>query len=500
MYTQSNTHIKTYKCHIILIQKPIIFLHLFKSLFNRFLQHMKFGQRGKCLQSILKSLKYWYCPPYSWLSFRRKGCLSISGFLTDNKNTSVGDVRRLACCLNTVWTPVKHVWHCLASVWIVFEHCNIDIVHRLVLFEHRLNTCPTVWHVFKHVQTLQLVMCVKNWTTPELLQTSFPRYSGLHSCTTPVYIPALLRCTFPCYSGVHSHATPVHTPVLLQSTTGLDRTSLDLPFDWTRAWLDMGSSCHSPVTYVPISRHLYLLVLSLFPAHIYFHLPISTSVVFASHWQWLRYAFHLLISPLLTYCTSLGTYCPLSSFCQCAPFGVLFKHCSNTCQTCLAQFGKCSNSFRTLQRWHSALFGAVQTVFKHMSHCLACVRTCSNTSSGDAHHLACCLNTVWTLVKHVWHCLASVWTAFEHFNIDIVHRLVLFKHCSNTCPNAWHVFKHVWTLQVAMRAVWHAVRTVFELHARTQLGTSKSSVCLYTDPHLFAHQIVPFVFSTIHIR
>ena len=73
----------------------------------------------------------------------------------------------------------------------------------------------------------------------------------------------------------------------------------------------MGSSCHSPVTYVPISRHLYLLVLSLFPAYIYFHLPISTSVVFASHWQWLRYALHLLISSLFTYCTSLGTYCPL---------------------------------------------------------------------------------------------------------------------------------------------------------------------------------------------
>ena len=61
----------------------------------------------------------------------------------------------------------------------------------------------------------------------------------------------------------------------------------------------MGSSCHSPVTYVPISCHLYLPVPSLFPAHIYLHLPISTSVVFASHWQWLRYAFHLLISSLL---------------------------------------------------------------------------------------------------------------------------------------------------------------------------------------------------------
>ena len=81
----------------------------------------------------------------------------------------------------------------------------------------------------------------------------------------------------------------------------------------------MGSSCHSPVTYVPISHHLYLLVLSLFPAHIYLHLPIFTSVIFASHWQWLRYAFHLLISSLLTYCTSLGTYCPLSSFCQYVP-------------------------------------------------------------------------------------------------------------------------------------------------------------------------------------
>ena len=116
-------------------------------------------------------------------------------------------------------------------------------------------------------------------------------YSRLLSHATPAYIPALLQCTFPCYSSVHSRATPVHTPVLLQSTTGLDRT---------HAWLDMGSSCHSSVTYVPISHHLYLLVLSLFPAHIYFHLPISTSVVFPSHWQWL----------------SLGTYCPLSSLCH----------------------------------------------------------------------------------------------------------------------------------------------------------------------------------------
>ena len=133
-----------------------------------------------------------------------------------------------------------------------------------------------------------------------------------NSGATPDSFPALLRPTFPHYSGVHSRATPVHTPALLQSTTGLDRTPLDLAFDRTRAWPDMGSSCHSPVTYVPIFRHLYLLVPSLFPAHIYFHLPISTSVVFASHWQWLRYAFHLLISSLLTHCTSLGTYCPLS--------------------------------------------------------------------------------------------------------------------------------------------------------------------------------------------
>ena len=125
-------------------------------------------------------------------------------------------------------------------------------------------------------------------------------YSGLLSCATPAYIPTLLRCTFPCYSGVHSRATPVHTPVLLRSTTGLDWTPLDLPFNQTHGWLDMGSSCQSPVTYIPISRHLYLLVPSLFSAHIYFHLPISTSVIFASHWQWL----------------SLGTYCPLSSFCH----------------------------------------------------------------------------------------------------------------------------------------------------------------------------------------
>ena len=55
-------------------------------------------------------------------------------------------------------------------------------------------------------------------------------YSG----ATPDSFPTLLRPTFPHYSGVHSRATPVHTPVLLQSTTGLDQTPLDLPFNRTR--------------------------------------------------------------------------------------------------------------------------------------------------------------------------------------------------------------------------------------------------------------------------
>ena len=59
-------------------------------------------------------------------------------------------------------------------------------------------------------------------------------YSGLLSRATPAYIPAPLQCTFPRYSGVHSCATLVHTPVLLQSTTGLDWTPLDLPFNRTR--------------------------------------------------------------------------------------------------------------------------------------------------------------------------------------------------------------------------------------------------------------------------
>ena len=150
------------------------------------------------------------------------------------------------------------------------------------------------------------------------------------TCATLVYIPTLLRSTFLCYSGLHSCATPVHTPVLLQSTTGLDRTPLNLLFDRTCTRLDMGSSCHSSVTYVPIPRYLYLLVPSLFPAHIYLHLPISTSVIFASHWQWLRYASHLLISSLLTYYTSLGTYCPLSSVCQ-EQVQQYIKHCQR-CQ------------------------------------------------------------------------------------------------------------------------------------------------------------------------
>ena len=56
-------------------------------------------------------------------------------------------------------------------------------------------------------------------------------YSG----ATPDYFPTLLQSTFQHYSGVHSRTTPVHTPVLLQSTTGLDWTPLNLPFNQTHA-------------------------------------------------------------------------------------------------------------------------------------------------------------------------------------------------------------------------------------------------------------------------
>ena len=101
-------------------------------------------------------------------------------------------------------------------------------------------TCAVPWpfgscgmrrpcHTKPHSVGNEVVTCKVSKT--ELLRS----YSGLLSRATPAYIPALLRCTFPRYSGVHSRATPVHTPVLLQSTTGLDRTPLDLPFDRTRA-------------------------------------------------------------------------------------------------------------------------------------------------------------------------------------------------------------------------------------------------------------------------
>ena len=70
-----------------------------------------------------------------------------------------------------------------------------------------------------------------------------------------------------------------------------------MPGHNTCAQPDMESSCHSPVTYVPISHHLYLLVPSLFPAHIHFDLPTF-------------YLSHLCLTPAVA---ELGIYCPLSS-------------------------------------------------------------------------------------------------------------------------------------------------------------------------------------------
>ena len=124
---------------------------------------------------------------------------------------------------------------------------------------------------------------------------------------------------------------------------------------------------------------------------------------------------------------------------------------SNTCQTCLALFGKCSKTVRTL--------------FEHMSHCLACVRTCSNTSVGDVCRLACCSNTVRTPVKHVWHGPGPDRSTFKtgprliqdqaklvqyiHIHMYLIrnrvyiycyqhrHHSRLINQCSNTLNNVW---------------------------------------------------------------
>ena len=59
--------------------------------------------------------------------------------------------------------------------------------------------------------------------------------------------------------------------------------------------------------------------------------PLFTSVIFALYWQWL-YAFHSLISLLLTHSTSLGIYCPLFSLCHPGPnriSNIIFKKCSD---------------------------------------------------------------------------------------------------------------------------------------------------------------------------
>ena len=76
-------------------------------------------------------------------------------------------------------------------------------------------------------------------------------YSGLHSHTTPVHIPTLLRSTLLCYSSPPLDWTGLHWTCL---STGL---APDLT--WEVAVI------HLSLMYL-FSRHLYLLVPSLFPA------------------------------------------------------------------------------------------------------------------------------------------------------------------------------------------------------------------------------------------
>ena len=49
---------------------------------------------------------------------------------------------------------------------------------------------------------------------PVLLRPTFPHYSGVHSCTTPVYIPALLRSILLCYSSPPLDWTRLHLTCL----------------------------------------------------------------------------------------------------------------------------------------------------------------------------------------------------------------------------------------------------------------------------------------------
>ena len=59
---------------------------------------------------------------------------------------------------------------------------NIDIVHHLVLFEHCSNACPNAWHVFKHVQTLQVAMHAV-WRA---VQTLFKQCQTVPNCLNTV--------------------------------------------------------------------------------------------------------------------------------------------------------------------------------------------------------------------------------------------------------------------------------------------------------------------------
>ena len=164
------------------------------------------------------------------VNFRKKN--QPYGDLVD-QNSLIHNVRNVLTCFGKI-----HIWYRPYQVTVkvnptlVIQHCHIMAI--VTTIQHCLNAIE-MWS--------NNLPSVKNWTSLKLLQT-----------------------TFPCYSSLHSRTTLVCVPALLWSTTGLGQTPLDLPFDWTHAWPDMGSSCHSPVTYLSISHHLYLLVLSLFPA------------------------------------------------------------------------------------------------------------------------------------------------------------------------------------------------------------------------------------------
>ena len=104
---------------------------------------------------------------------------------------------------------IPHHWQPPPSLATLAVH-NFDVDSRNWVYApliHWLHGFPTKRWVL-HTYHVAHVPCVKNWTTPELLRTTFPHYSGLHSHTTLVYIPALLQSVFLLRSILLCHSSP----------------------------------------------------------------------------------------------------------------------------------------------------------------------------------------------------------------------------------------------------------------------------------------------------